>query len=146
MKISILCVSKKSNLYSEAESEYIKRLSKYADLEIDSIAHSDIKTETEKMLSKVKIHDYVIVMDEFGSQTDSVAFAEMLEMRMNDSVKRLVIIIGGAYGVGDELKTRANYNLSLGKMVWPHALARVMLLEQLYRAHTILANVPYHNE
>jgi 23S rRNA (pseudouridine1915-N3)-methyltransferase len=58
----------------------------------------------------------------------------------------LVIIIGGAYGVGEELKFRANYTLSLGKMVWPHALARVMLLEQLYRAHTILANVPYHNE
>ncbi len=146
MKISILCVSKKSNLYGEAESEYIKRLSKYADLEIDIILHSDIKTETEKMMGKLKLHDYVIVMDEFGSQIDSVGFAEMLEMRMNDSVKRLVIIIGGAYGVGDELKSRANFTLSLGKMVWPHALARVMLLEQLYRAHTILANVPYHNE
>lgn len=146
MKISILCVSKKSNLYSEAEGEYIKRLSKYADLEIDSIVHSDMKTETEKMMSKIKTHDYVIVMDEVGSQIDSVGFAEMLETRMNDSVKRLVIIIGGAYGVGDELKAKANYSLSLGKMVWPHALARVMLLEQLYRAHTILANVPYHNE
>ncbi len=146
MKISILCVSKKSNLYSEAESEYIKRLSKYADLEIDSIVHSDMKTETEKMMSKVKTHDYVIVMDEAGSQIDSLGFAEILETRMNDSVKRLVIIIGGAYGVGEELKARANYTLSIGKMVWPHALARVMLLEQLYRAHTILANIPYHNE
>lgn len=146
MKISILCVSKKSNMYSESEGEYIKRLSKYADLEIDSIVHSDIKTETEKIMTKIKPHDYVIVMDEFGSQINSEAFAELLETRMNDSVKRLVIIIGGAYGVGEELKSRANYTLSLGKMVWPHSLARVMLLEQLYRAHTILANVPYHNE
>ena len=146
MKITIICVSKKSNLYSEAESEYIKRLSKYADLEINSIVHSDIKTEEVKMMSKIKAHDYVIVLDEFGSEINSEAFAELIEMRMNDSVKRLVIIIGGAYGVGEDLKTRANYILSLGKMVWPHALARVMLIEQLYRAHTILANIPYHNE
>jgi 23S rRNA (pseudouridine1915-N3)-methyltransferase len=146
MKITILCVSKKSGLYDEAESEYLKRLSKYVDLEIESIIHSDIKSETEKMIAKIKPHDYVIVMDEFGSVINSVGFAELLEMRMNDSVKRIVLIIGGAYGVGEELKSRANYTLSLGKMVWPHALARVMLLEQLYRAHTIIHNIPYHNE
>lgn len=145
MKILILSVSKKDTMYSEASNEYEKRLSRYIHLFTEHIVHSDKKTETEKLLSKIKPNDYVILLDERGSVIKSEQLAELIENRKNDSTSRLVFIIGGAYGVGDELQHRANYTLSFGEMVWPHALCNVMLLEQIYRAHTILAGIPYHN-
>lgn len=109
------------------------------------ISHSDKDTETEKILKRIKPNDYVVLLDERGSVVKSEEFAELIENRQNEGVSRVIFVIGGAYGVGEELERRANYTLSFGKMVWPHALCQVMLLEQLYRAYTILAGVPYHN-
>lgn len=145
MKILLLNVSKKQTLYSEAQDEYLKRLSRYIDMETDMISHSDKDTETEKILKRIKPNDYVVLLDERGSVVKSEEFAELIENRQNEGVSRVIFVIGGAYGVGEELERRANYTLSFGKMVWPHALCQVMLLEQLYRAYTILAGVPYHN-
>ena len=145
MKILILTVSKKDTLYSEAQDEYKKRLGRYVDVSIESISHSDKDGETEKLSSKIKPSDYVVLLDERGSIIKSEQFAEFLENRKNDSTARLVFVIGGAYGVGEELFNRANYHLSMGFMVWPHALCLTMLLEQVYRATTILEGVPYHN-
>ena len=145
MKILILSVSKKETLYSDAQDEYVKRLTRYADINLDTIVHSDKNTETQKLLTKIKPSDYVVLLDERGSVIKSEEFAEMIENRQNDSIGRIVFIIGGAYGVGEEIVRRANYTLSFGSMVWPHALCHTMLLEQIYRAYTILNGVPYHN-
>lgn len=146
MKILILSVSKKDTMYSDASNEYQKRLSRYVDMEMEQIPHSNKIDEGDRIIAKVKATDYVILMDERGSIIKSEAFAELIDNRMNDSVGRMVIIIGGAYGVSDKVAERANYTLSFGKMVWPHALCNVMLLEQVYRSYTILNGVPYHNE
>lgn len=146
MKIIILSVSKKDNLWGDGEDMYLKRLSRFADLSVEKIPHTDKETESQKLLSKIAPTDYAVLLDESGSNISSLDFANLIDEKQNDSVKRLIFIIGGAYGVSDELKTRANYTMSFGKMVWPHALCRVMLLEQIYRAYTILNNVPYHNE
>lgn len=146
MKIVILNVSKKDTLYTDASREYIKRLSRYVDIEIQSVPHTNKLEEGDKILQKIKSNDYVILMDERGSVIKSEEFAELIDNRMNDSTQRLVIIVGGAYGISPEVAERANYTLSLGAMVWPHALCNVMLLEQVYRAYTILNGIPYHNE
>ena len=145
MKIIILTVSKKDTLFSEPINEYTKRLSKYTDLTTENIVHSDKDTESEKLLAKIKPSDYVVLLDERGSVIKSTEFAEFLENRQNESTGRILFIIGGAYGVSEMIMNRANYTLSFGSMVWPHALCYTMLVEQLYRAYTILAGTPYHN-
>ncbi len=145
MKINVLTVSKKDTLFSEPISEYTKRLSKYVDLTTENIVHSDKDSESEKLLSKIKPSDYVVLLDERGSIIKSTEFAEFLENRQNESTQRVVFVIGGAYGVSETVMNRANYTLSFGSMVWPHALCYTMLVEQLYRSYTILNGVPYHN-
>lgn len=146
MKILVLSVSKKSVDFKDKCEEYKKRLSKFVEVEEDTISHSDIKTETEALLKRVKPDDYVVLMDEHGSNLKSEQFAELIDNRMQDSQKRVVFIIGGAYGVNEELKHRANYTLAFGNMVWPHALCKVMLYEQVYRAYMILSGSSYHHE
>lgn len=158
MKINIIYIAKKSGNYEEKISEYTKRISKYSDLEhtrLESVENTDSNTKTneskilkesEKIMGKIKPSDYVILLDETGSDLNSLEFAALLDDRQNDSVKRLVIIIGGAYGVSKEVSDRANYVMRLGKMVWPHELVRLMMSEQLYRAFSILADLPYHHK
>ena len=157
MKISIIYVGKKSGDHEEKIEEYKKRILKYSDLEylrLESVENTDGNTKTneskivkesEKIMEKIKPSDYVILLDEIGSDLGSLDFAAMIDDRQNDSSKRVVFIIGGAYGVSKEIIDRANYILRLGKMVWPHELVRLMLSEQLYRAYSILADLPYHH-
>ena len=84
------------------------------------------------------------VLDERGRALDSPGFARRIEQWRDDGVGDLAFVIGGADGIAPELRARADFALSLGAMVWPHKLARVMLVEQLYRAASILAGAPYH--
>ena len=158
MKISIIYIGKKSSDYEEKIEEYKKRILKYSDLEylrLESVENTDGNTKTneskilkesEKIMEKIKPSDYVILLDETGSDLNSLEFASMIDDRQNDSSKRVVFIIGGAYGVSKEIIDRANYTMRLGKMVWPHELVRLMLSEQLYRAYSILADLPYHHK
>lgn len=146
MKILILSVSKKNLLFKDSVDAYKMRMSKWLDIDEDSILHSDVNGETEALLKKIKPDDYVVLMDEHGSNLKSEEFAEFIENRMTDSQKRVIFIIGGAYGVAEELKHRANYTLAFGNMVWPHALCKVMLYEQLYRSYMILSGSSYHHE
>lgn len=146
MKILLLSVSKKNISFKDSVDEYRLRLSKFVEIEEEALSHSDIKTETEGLIKRIKPDDYVVLMDEHGSNLKSEQFAELLDNRMQDSQKRIVFIIGGAYGVDEDLKHRANYTLAFGSMVWPHALCKVMLYEQIYRAYMILSGSSYHHE
>ena len=153
MKISVLYVGKKSSDYEDKTSEYQKRINKYSELEFLRIDHFEngseiekIEKESEKILDKIKPSDYVVLLDEDGGDLTSIQFAAMIDDRQNDSSKRVVFIIGGAYGVSKDITDRANYTLRLGKMVWPHELVRLMITEQLYRAFAILAELPYHHK
>lgn len=107
---------------------------------------SSIEKESENILSFLKKDDYVVLLDEEGSDMTSITFAEFLGEKMNDATRRMVFIIGGAYGVSDEVKTRANYIWRLSRLVFPHMVVRLLLVEQLYRAVSILQGGKYHHE
>ncbi|MDQ5957413.1 MAG: rRNA (pseudouridine1915-N3)-methyltransferase [Patescibacteria group bacterium] len=153
MKINIICISKKASDYDQKILEYEKRLTRFVNIEQVRISHLSFyegdrrrEEESKKIEERIENDDYVVLLDEEGSEVDSLGFADLIDNRMNDSVKRMVFVIGGAYGTDQSIRNRANYTMRMGKMVWPHELARLMLFEQIYRAYTILNNVPYHNE
>jgi 23S rRNA (pseudouridine1915-N3)-methyltransferase len=146
MKINIIYIGSKKSLYDEAIDEYKKRLTRYADISESRIEHSDIKKESEALESKIEKSDVVVLLDETGTSMSSIDFAEYISDKQNSSTKKMVIIIGGAYGVSDNIKERADMTLSLSKMVFPHELARLIMYEQVYRAYSILAGSLYHHE
>ena len=104
------------------------------------------KKEGEMILGFLEKEDYLVLLDEKGTQSDSEAMAAFLQYRSNESVKKLIFLIGGAFGVSDLIKKRANYQWSLSKLVFPHQLVRLILAEQVYRACTILRNEKYHHQ
>jgi 23S rRNA (pseudouridine1915-N3)-methyltransferase len=155
MKITIFAIGKKHDAkLSSAIDEYTKRLSHYCpitwklvDAKITaSMNIEDIKkTETEAIMNQLKPDDKVILLDETGTLLSSVENANALQKHLNKATKHLVFIIGGAFGVTDELKQRANFVWSLSPLVFPHQLVRLILIEQLYRGFTILAGEKYHH-
>ena len=103
------------------------------------------KKEGEMILQSFQKDDYVVLLDERGKQMNSEGFAQFIQQRANESAKNLVFLIGGAYGVSDEVITRANYKWSLSQLVFPHQLVRLILAEQIYRACSINRNEKYHH-
>ena len=102
--------------------------------------------EAEKIISKLKSDDFLILLDEKGKSFSSVQFAQYIEKKSNQSTKKIVFLIGGAYGFDTKIYERANDKISLSDMTFSHQLIRLIFMEQLYRAYTILHNLPYHNE
>jgi 23S rRNA (pseudouridine1915-N3)-methyltransferase len=100
--------------------------------------------EGEALLAAVPEGARIIALDERGKAEGSEAFAKRLGMWRDDGVRNVAFIIGGADGLDDALRKRANAVLSFGALTWPHMLVRALLAEQLYRAHTILSGHPYH--
>lgn len=148
MKLLILSVGKDHDApSSDLVKHFELRLLRYAPLEWLYLAHDSTKEkEGEKILATLKKEDYVVLLDEKGTDLTSKGLAELVENRMVDSVRRMVFIIGGAYGVSAEVHKRANYTWKLSSLVFPHMLVRVILLEQLYRAMTIVQGEKYHHE
>jgi 23S rRNA (pseudouridine1915-N3)-methyltransferase len=102
--------------------------------------------EGEQLLKKIRGDDYIVLLDEKGSNYTSGGFAGFLQQRMNSGIKTLTFVTGGAFGFSGEVYNAAHAKLSLSKMTFPHQLVRIIFMEQLYRALTILRNEPYHNE
>ena len=102
--------------------------------------------EAEVLLAQVQAGDHVIACDEHGKALTSREFAQRVARLRDDGTRRLVLVIGGADGLGPELLARADATLAFGPQTWPHALVRAMLAEQVYRAVTILAGSPYHRD
>jgi len=103
------------------------------------------RQEGKIIMAKINKDDFIILLDETGKQLTSVELANFIEQKTNASIRSLVFIIGGAFGVSDEIKQRANFTWSLSKLVFPHMLVRLILAEQVYRACTILRNEKYHH-
>ncbi len=140
---------KKGPLF-ELFEDYKKRLKwRLSVFEVES-KHKDPKAiqadEEKQFLKHMNDQAFVIVLDERGDGLKSLDFAKTLENFQNQSVSYFQFIIGGADGLTDEVRARANLLLSFGQQTWPHMLARVMLLEQIYRAQQILTGHPYHRE
>lgn len=148
MKIVILSVGKeKDEITEDVIRHFQTRLLRYAPVEWIYIPHDATKEkEGEKILTHLKKEDYVVLLDEKGRDMKSEALAELVENRMVDSVRRMIFIIGGAYGASSAVEERANYTWKLSSLVFPHMLVRVILLEQLYRAMTIIKGEKYHHE
>lgn len=156
MKITLLTVGKTNQAWlEEAIGEYCKRLKHYVGFELRIVA--DVKNakslsqeqlkerEGELILSSVSDSDDMLLLDENGASYTSEGFAELLEKKMLASVKNLVLVVGGAYGFSPAVYRRAGGKLSLSKMTFSHQMVRLIAVEQLYRAFTILKNEPYHH-
>ena len=146
--IKIICVGKiKEKYYIDAIKEYQKRLSKYTKLEIIELVdynYDEVKTiyeEGKNILSKIRNDDYVVMLDINGNELNSPELANFIDSNIS---KNLVFIIGGSYGLTDDVKQRSNYALSCSKLTFPHQLFRIILLEQIYRAFKIINNESYH--
>lgn len=98
--------------------------------------------ESERLLKVLNPKDYIILLDERGEQLTSPDFSKLITA----SDRNITIVIGGAYGVTDELRQQADQVVSLSKMVFPHQLVRLVILEQIYRAQTIYRHTPYHHQ
>ena len=101
--------------------------------------------ESKLLLEHLQTDDFIILFDEKGKSFDSIEFSKKIENALGCSKKRLIFIIGGAYGVNEEIKKRADLKVSLSVMTMNHIMAQVVSLEQIYRAFTIIKNIPYHN-
>ena len=150
LKINIVCVGNlKDKFFIDASEEYIKRLSRFCTLKIIELKEcnnlsniEEIKKQEGDLILK-SIKGYVFLCDIKGDQIDS----EMLSKKINKislSSSEISFIIGGSYGVSNDVKNSANEIISMSKMTFPHRLFRVMLLEQIYRSFTIINNVGYH--
>lgn len=155
VKIEIACVgSIKEKYYSSACAEYEKRLKKYHNIEIHEVEEERLpKNPSKADIAKTQVMEslrlekffkgYVIILDLKGEKLDSVALAKKLEKISNVSFC-ITFVIGGSYGLSEEIKKKANMMLSFSDFTFPHQLMRVILLEQIYRATTINNNITYH--
>ena len=100
--------------------------------------------EGELILKNLRDDDFVVLLDERGKQYDSVEFAGFVQQRMNLATKTLIFTVGGAFGFSDEVYKRANHKISLSKMTFSHQIIRLIFMEQLYRAFSIINGEPYH--
>ena len=157
MKIALLMIGKTDARYfAEAIDEYRQRLTHYVPFEMHvipdiknakSLSESQQKEREGEMLLKVlQAGDYIVLLDERGKEMTSKQFASYLEKKMGSVSRRLVFIIGGPYGFSEALYKIANEKLSLSQMTFSHQMIRLLFIEQIYRAMTILNGEPYHHE
>lgn len=156
MKIQCWSIGKPHDAYIKAGVEdFTIRINKYFSAEWLIIAppkHAPYldeptlkKQEAKIILQQLNTDDFLILLDERGKQLSSPELANLLQQKANDSTKRLIFLIGGAFGVDDSIFKRANFTWSLSKLVFPHMLVRLILAEQIYRACTINRNEKYHH-
>lgn len=137
-------------------SNYTERLSHYLSFELQTIpelkntksltAEQQKKAEGELILKQLQGGDHVVLLDEHGKEMRSIEFAEWIEKKMLAVGKRLVFIIGGPYGFSPAVYEKTNEKISLSRMTFSHQMIRLIFIEQLYRAMTIIRNEPYHHE
>lgn len=152
MAIRIIVIGKKHESWvAEGIERYQKRLKQPFNIEWVFLPHSSLSGVQARQEESQRIHkrlhgdDYVVLLDERGKIVDSPALSQLLLSPLESS-KNVVLIIGGAYGVDDTVHHRANTIWSLSKLVFPHQLVRLIVVEQLYRAQEIAAGNPYHHE
>ena len=157
MQIKLLAIGKTDNkAIQDLIEDYSRRLAHYLRFELEVIP--DLKQskslsealqkekEGELILKKLSSSDELILLDERGKSYTSLEFSDFLQKKMNSGLKQLVLVIGGPYGFSDEVYARSNGKISLSKMTFSHQMIRPFVVEQLYRAMTILRNEPYHHE
>jgi len=158
MKIRIFAIGKiKEDYLKDGINEYIKRISAYCSVEIIEVADSKVKDnpnpsdiekakneEGQRVLKQLKWGDHLIGLDLNKKEFTSEEFAQFLNRELVDGGSTVSFVIGGSYGLSDELKNRCNTRISLSKLTFLHQMTRLILLEQIYRSFKILNNETYH--
>lgn len=154
MKISLWVVGKTEQKYLEdGMAIFLKRLPHYCSFEYEELTEAKgtispaekKKKEASIIQKKLKPGDRLILLDEKGTQYTSVNFSEYLEKQQFITSKRLIFLVGSAYGFDSSIYQLASDSIALSKMTFTHQMIRLIFLEQLYRAFTIINNLPYHN-
>ena len=154
MKILLLFVGKTTESYLKEGTEiYLRRLSNYISTFVEIVPPSKekdlfkaIQDENKKIQSKLLPGDYLIVLDEGGTEIGSKKLAGLFQKWMVQGIGRVVLVTGGPYGLASELKQKADFMLSISKFTFTHQMIRLILVEQLYRAMTIIKNQNYHHD
>jgi 23S rRNA (pseudouridine1915-N3)-methyltransferase len=154
MKIVVLSVGRvRQRFVLDAEGEYLQRIKGSFQVELvelgmespESMKPAEVQSrEAEEVLKKTKNYDYLVVLDERGKEMSSKALSEFVQTRMNSGVKSVCFVIGGAYGFAEKVRQEADLILSLSALTFPHQLTRMLLVEQLYRSHTLIKGISYH--
>ncbi|MDT8317737.1 MAG: 23S rRNA (pseudouridine(1915)-N(3))-methyltransferase RlmH [bacterium] len=150
MKIRIISPWKQEDAFGKKESEYLKRLQNDAKIVVDEIKGEQgegpdaLKKEGKKLLSRVSKGSFLVALSEKGKSFDSMAFSRWLEEMGIKGRSDITFVIGSSAGLDSSLVEEAHMLLSLSPMTFPHQMARVMLVEQIYRAFTLIKGGPYH--
>lgn len=154
MKIKCLVIGKTTPAYLvEGCDIFLGRLKHYTDLEYCILKDVKVikdrnmllKAEADHFLSNIEDSDYVVLLDEGGKRFTSESFAQWIEHHQTIATRRLIFIVGGAYGFHSSLYERAQIKISLSELTFSHQMVRLFFIEQLYRAFTIINNEKYHN-
>lgn len=157
MKVTLLVVGKTVNKqFIDLISDYSERLKHYIGFELlvipdlkntKSLSEAQQKTlEGEQILKAIQPGDHLVLLDEHGKEFRSIEFSKWMEQKMQTVSRRLVFVIGGPYGFSDDVYRAAKEKLSISKMTFSHQMIRLIFVEQLYRAMTIMRGEPYHHE
>jgi 23S rRNA (pseudouridine1915-N3)-methyltransferase len=150
LKIRIISPWKQEGAFSKKESEYLKRLQNNAKIFVDEIKGEQgegadaLKKEGKKLLSKVSKGSFLVALSERGKNFDSLGFSSWIEQMGLKGRSDITFVIGSAAGLDSSVIERADMLLSLSRMTFPHQMARLMLVEQIYRAFTLIKGGPYH--
>jgi 23S rRNA (pseudouridine1915-N3)-methyltransferase len=144
MRITLLAIARLRGAEAEIAADYQKRIA--AGFKIKELSGATQKAEGTALLAAIPEKAYVVLLDERGKDLSSREFAQKLKKWEETGPQDLVFLIGGADGVTEDVKARADFTLGMGRKTWPHKLVRVMLLEQIYRAQQINAGHPYHRD
>lgn len=147
-KISIISIGKTPREFLNSESHFVKMIKskiEFIILKNESTGSKNeiIKRESDKILSKIKDNSFNIILDIDGENIPSEKFAEILNSTSMKG-KTINFVIGGSYGLSDDVKKKADFKMSLSKLTYPHILAKICLIEQIYRAETIISGKTYH--
>jgi 23S rRNA (pseudouridine1915-N3)-methyltransferase len=151
MKIIIIAIGKEKDFSGQDNvREYTDRISHYCPCEWKYIAGNSFDEDNAKLVAAIDVEKektgaYIIALDEKGKEYDSRAFADRIQSCMNESIRTLMFVIGGSYGLNDEVRQRANITVALSKLTFPHQLVRLIIAEQIYRAFTIIRGEKYHH-
>lgn len=145
LKYRVVCVGRRArDPLLDAADRYVERLLRYARVEIFRVRDGSLVEERDAIAAKLQDCDHVVALDERGAEASTVQLASRVGKWESGTAGRVTFLIGGADGLHPHLKKRASETLALSRLTLPHRLALVLLVEQLYRAHTILRNEPYH--
>jgi 23S rRNA (pseudouridine1915-N3)-methyltransferase len=144
MRFRFIWVGKtKDKNWQALQAEYLQRLSHFVKFEITELRDDTKELESKRILEKLNQSNFVCLLDVKGRSVSSFELAEKIENWQNQGLKEIAFVIGGAEGVSSEVVEKANFSLSLSFLTFTHETARVILIEQLYRAYTIIKGFPY---